>query len=422
MEGRSSVIPGLHKLPIADRLRLVAKFADLTESEISGLHGFGSMPENVADGMIENVISVMEIPLGVATNFLINGKEYLIPMAVEEASVIAACSNAAKISRSTGGFTAYASESIMVGQIQILGLDSLDDARIRVLQAESKIVDMANTKSRTLKEKGAGARTIEVYPFNQPEKMLVVHLIVDVSDAMGANIVNSMCEHVAPYLEEITGGRVNLRILTNLTDRRMAYASAVFRKDLVGGEEIVENIISSYNLAVIDPYRAATHNKGIMNGIDAVLVATMNDWRAIEAGAHAFASFGGYKPLTRYSKLPNGDLSVSIAIPMAVGTVGGSTNTVPKARITRKILNVVDAREFASVLASVGLAQNFAAVRALSAEGIQSGHMKLHARNIAISSGATSGEMERVVDEMLKSRDISPSGARSILDRLRKNS
>jgi len=422
MAKRSSVIPGFHKLSIKERSRLVSEFSNLTESETSILPEFGSMPVNVADGMVENVISVMEIPLGIATNFLVNGKDYLIPMAIEEASVIAACSNAAKISRASGGFTAYATASIMVGQIQIMKLDSLDDARIKILQSESKIIDIANTRSRTLKEKGAGARSLEIYQYSFPEKMLVVHLLVDVSDAMGANIVNSMCEFIAPYLEEITGGKVNLRILTNLTDRRMAYSTAVFKKDLIGGKEVVDNIMSSYNLSMIDPYRAATHNKGIMNGIDAVLVATMNDWRAIEAGAHAYAALDGYRSLTRYSVLPDGDLSVSISIPMAVGTIGGSTNTAPKVRVTRKILNVESAREFACVLASVGLAQNFAAVRALSSEGIQSGHMKLHARNIAISAGASDIEVEQVVDEMVRSGNISPSNAMSILGKLRKNS
>ncbi|MEM0156052.1 MAG: hydroxymethylglutaryl-CoA reductase, degradative [Thermoplasmataceae archaeon] len=422
MGGKSSSIPGLHKLSIQDRVKLVADFSDLGDDDVSLLSNFGSLPVDIADRMIENVISTIDVPLGVATNFKINGKDYLIPMAVEEASIIAACSNAAKIARASGGFTARASDPIMIGQIQIMNLRSQDDAKEKILRSEQKILQLANTKSKTLREAGAGAQHIELLEYHVPEDMLVVHLFVDVLDAMGANIVNSMCEFIAPYIEEITGGHVNLRILSNLSDRRMAYASAIFKKDLIGGEQVVKNIMNSFNLSMVDPYRAATHNKGIMNGIDAVLLATMNDWRAIEAGAHAFASLTGYKSLTRYDITPGGDLNVSIAIPIATGTVGGSTNTVPKARVARKILNVENSREFACVLASVGLAQNFAAVRALSAEGIQRGHMSLHARSIAITAGALGGEIDQVAKIMREENTISPSRAREILALLRKNS
>jgi hydroxymethylglutaryl-CoA reductase len=420
MGSRSSSISGLHKLSIPDRVKFVAAFSNLSDEDVSLLSNFGSLPEDIADRMIENVISTIDVPLGIATNFKINGKDYLIPMAVEEASVIAACSNAAKIARASGGFTARASNPIMIGQIQIVNLGSLDDAKEKILKHEHKILDLANTRSRTLREAGAGAQQIELLEYHDPEDMLVIHLIVDVMDAMGANIVNSMCESVAPFIEEITGGHVNLRILSNLSDRRMAYASAIFRKDLIGGEQVVKNILTSFSLSMIDPYRAATHNKGIMNGIDAVLLATMNDWRAIEAGAHAFASLTGYKSLTRYEITPDGDLSVNIAIPIATGTVGGSTNTVPKARVARKILNVENSREFACVLASVGLAQNFAAVRALSSEGIQKGHMGLHARNIAITAGAVGKEIDQVVNIMKSENTISPSRAKEILALLRK--
>lgn len=415
MDRKSSSIPGLHKLSIEERTKIVADFSGLDNKETLCLSDFGSLSQEVADRMIENAISTIEVPLGIATNFKINGKDYLIPMAIEEASVIAACSNAAKIARASGGFRADASESLMIGQIQILGLESIVEASDKIKASEKKILKLANTRSKTLREAGAGAKYIELHNYESPERMLIVHLIVDVMDAMGANVVNTMCEHVAPYIEELTGGRVNLRILSNLTDRRMAHASAVFKKDLIGGGEVVRNIISSYRLSMVDPYRAASHNKGIMNGIDAVILATMNDWRAVEAGAHAFASLSGYKSLTEYKILPNGDLSASIRVPIAVGTVGGSTNTSPKAIIARKILNVENSREFSSVLASVGLAQNFAAIRALSAEGIQEGHMRLHARNVAVAAGAAGDVVEYVVNRMIDENAISSSRAKEIL-------
>ena len=402
------------------KLKEVAVKCDLSNSELELLAKESPLPITVASGIIENVITTLEIPLGIATNFLVNGKDYMIPMAVEESSIVAACSFAAKLARNSGGFTASASEPLMIGQIQLVDVKDSDEATRRILAQKDVILREANTRSRTLREAGSGARDIVVRNFPE-ESMIVVHLIVDVMEAMGANVVNTMCEHVSGILEDITGCRANLRILSNLSDLRMARASAVFRKQDIGGKEAVDRIMEAYRFAMVDPYRAATHNKGIMNGIDAVLLATMNDWRAIEAGAHAFAARNGYHSLTTYRIVNDGDIEVSIEIPMAVGTVGGSTSSIPKVKAIRKILGVSGAREFAGILASVGLAQNFAAVRALAVEGIQEGHMRLHSKNIAITAGATGDEVAAVAEIMVSEKNVSVSRAREILEKLRHN-
>ncbi len=417
----NSAVSGFHKLKTEERLSALRNLLDLTDEEIKHISSSGAISLDKVDKLIENVIGVSEIPLGIATYFLINGKDYMIPMAIEEASVVAACSNGAKVARLSGGFTGYSTSPIMIGQIQILDLDSPDSAAIRILQNKDTILKAANEKSRTLRENGAGAKDIEIRIIGNEQRMLIVHLLVDVMDAMGANIVNSMCERVSPILEDMTGGRVNLRILSNLSMHRRSYASAVFRKEAIGGENGVDRIIEAYRFAELDMYRAATHNKGIMNGVDAVLLATLNDWRAVEAGAHAFASIGGYHSLTKYAKNSNGDLVGSIELPMAVGVLGGSTGVSPKATIAKKILNVESSGEFGYVLAAVGLAQNFSAIRALANEGIQKGHMKLHARNIAISAGSPDHLVQSVVDEMVKTGDISPSNAKRILGSMEKS-
>ena len=357
--------------------------------------------------------------MGIAVNFRINDRDYLIPMAIEEPSVVAAASNAAKVARKKGGFKAFATDPLMIGEIQVLDVPTPYRAKIELLEEKQKIIEMANTRSRTLSSMNAGAKDIEVEIFENPYRMMIVHLIVDVRDAMGANVINSMCEYIAPEIERITGGRVNLRILSNLTRNRIAYASAVFSKDIIG-EKAVNTIIDAYHMAAIDIYRAATNNKGIMNGVDAVLMATMNDWRSAEANAHSYAALYGYGPLARYEKDENGDLVGTIEIPIAVGTVGGTTRSIDKARIAMKILGVKDSREFAGVLAAVGLAQNFAALRALATEGIQRGHMELHSRNIAMSVGAVGDEIDRVVARMLEEKDISMTNAKKILDEIRK--
>lgn len=417
----SSQVSGFYKLTVDERLEYVKKFSGLSEEEVAILRETGTLPLEVADHLIENTISTIEIPLGIATNFIINGRDYLIPMAIEEPSVVAACSNSAKLARATGGFFCESTESIMIGQIQVEGYDSAEATARKILDNKTRILETANTRSRTLKNLSAGAKDLEVRIFERPHRIIVVHLLVDVQDAMGANVVNSMCEFVAPVIEEITGARVNLRILSNLSIHRLSRARATFRKEDLGGEEVVDSIISAYKFAAQDPFRAATHNKGIMNGIDSVVLATLNDWRAIEAGAHAYAALSSYTSLTTYSKNENGDVEASIEIPLAVGTVGGATANVPKARIAKKILGMKDAKEFSNILAAVGLSQNFSAVRALATEGIQRGHMELHARQLALTAGAKGAQVDRVARAMIEEGNITMSRAREILNNLSEN-
>ncbi len=422
MEGRlSSQFSGFYKLKVDERLDFVRKFCGLSEQDMSILRETGTLPIEIADHLIENTISTIEIPLGIATNFKINGKDYLIPMAIEEPSVVAACSNSAKVARETGGFFCESTEPIMIGQIQLEGYDSSEEAARKIIDNKSRILETANTRSKTLKDLKAGAKDLEVRVFESPYRMIVVHLLVDVQDAMGANVVNSMCEFVAPVIEEITGAKVNLRILSNLSIHRLSKARAKFRKEDLGGEEVVDSIISAYKFAAQDPFRAATHNKGIMNGIDAVVLATLNDWRAIEAGAHAYAALSSYTSLTKYEKDENGDIEASIEIPLAVGTVGGATANVPKAKIAKKILGIKDSKEFANILAAVGLSQNFSAVRALATEGIQRGHMELHARQLALTAGASGALIDQVAQAMIDEKDITMSRAKEILKDLSDN-
>jgi hydroxymethylglutaryl-CoA reductase len=422
MSGKTSEISGFYKLTPEERAQVVARFAGLNDSDIEEISKTGSLPLDLADKLIENVISTVELPVGIAVNFLINGRDYLIPMAIEEASVVAACSNAAKIARASGGFQSTSSDPVMIGQVQLMGCGDFGKVREAIEEHKGEILDLANSRSRTLSSMKAGARDVEIRKINDPEGSIVLHLKVDVRDAMGANVVNSMCEAVAPFLESITGCKTNLRILSNLTPDRIARSKAKFRKDLIGGEEVVKRIIRSYEMADVDPYRAATHNKGIMNGVDAVILATMNDWRSAEANAHTYNNLSGHLSLTRYSQDENGDLIGEIEIPVAVGTVGGSTNTVKKAAIFRKILSVGSSSEFAQVLAAVGLAQNFAALRALSAEGIQKGHMGLHARSLAVSVGAKGNEIDRISETMVSEGNISMARARDLLESIRKSS
>lgn len=422
MSGKTSEISGFYKLTPEERAQVVARFAGLNDSDIEEISKTGSLPLDLADKLIENVISTVELPVGIAVNFLINGRDYLIPMAIEEASVVAACSNAAKIARASGGFQSTSSDPVMIGQVQLMGCGDFGKVREAVEEHKGEILDLANSRSRTLSSMKAGARDVEIRKINDPEGSIVLHLKVDVRDAMGANVVNSMCEAVAPFLESITGCKTNLRILSNLTPDRIARSKAKFRKDLIGGEDVVKRIIRSYEMADVDPYRAATHNKGIMNGVDAVILATMNDWRSAEANAHTYNNLSGHLSLTRYSQDENGDLIGEIEIPVAVGTVGGSTNTVKKAAIFRKILSVGSSSEFAQVLAAVGLAQNFAALRALSAEGIQKGHMGLHARSLAVSVGAKGDEIDRISETMVSEGNISMARARDLLESIRKSS
>jgi hydroxymethylglutaryl-CoA reductase len=369
--------------------------------------------------MIENVVGTTELPLGIATNFLINGKDYLIPMALEEPSVVAAASNAAKMARVKGGFRTSSTEPIMIGQIQLVDTVNPSEAKEKILAAKTQILAKANECDPILVKLGGGAKDVEVRVLDaQTGPMVIVHLLVDVRDAMGANAVNTMCEAVAPFIEEFTGGRVYLRIISNLATHRLARAEATFAKEALGGEEAVDGIIQAYALAAADPYRCATHNKGIMNGIIAIALATANDTRALEAGAHAYAALGGYRPLTIWEKTSEGDLRGRIELPIAVGTIGGATAVHPVAKICRKILSVQSAQELAEVMAAVGLAQNLAAIRALAMEGIQRGHLKLHARNVAAMAGATGKLIDEVAERMIKERKVRFDRAKEILQEL----
>ncbi len=416
----SSRLPGFYKLSVEERLEVVAKFSNLSEDEKKMLLSTGALPLEIADRMIENVIGTFELPIGIATNFLIDGKDYLIPMVLEEPSVVAAASNAARMAREKGGFFTDYTGSVMIGQIQVTKLKDPNSAKFEVLRNKDEIIQKANECDPILVKLGGGCKDVEARVINTFKgDMLIVHLLIDVKDAMGANAVNTMCEAVAPLIERLTGGKVYLRIVSNLATYRLARAKAVFDKKVIGGEEVVEGIMYAYAFAKSDPYRCATHNKGIMNGISAVAIATGNDFRALEAGAHSYAALFGYKPLTCYEVDEDGNLVGTIELPIAVGTIGGATNVNPLAKICLKILGVKTSEELARIMAAVGLAQNFAALRALATEGIQRGHMELHARNIAITAGAVGDEVDKIVDIMVKERKIRIDYAKELLKKLR---
>ncbi|WP_342488817.1 hydroxymethylglutaryl-CoA reductase, degradative [Cytobacillus sp. FSL W7-1323] len=404
----NSRLSGFHRFSVEERLQIISEACHLTEEDKEILIGKQPLSISTADAMIENVLGSISIPVGVATNFKINGKDTFIPMATEEPSVVAAASNAAKASYDKGGFFASLSGSVMIGQIQVIGVEDPYAARLRVYDKKSEILKICNEKDPTLVAIGGGAIDIEVKIIQTVnEVLLVVHLLVDTKDAMGANAVNTMAESIAPLIENITSGKALLRIISNLADRRLARAHAVFSKDLLGGKEVVRKIVNAYEFADADPYRAATHNKGIMNGISAVVLATGNDTRAVEAGAHAFAAVTGqYRSLTKWEENRAGDLVGSIELPMPVGIIGGATKTHPVAKVNLKILDIQSAEELACCIASVGLAQNLAAMRALATDGIQKGHMALHAKNLAVMAGATGDEIGRVVAEAVKEKDV----------------
>jgi hydroxymethylglutaryl-CoA reductase len=360
----------------------------------------------------------MPVPLGIAVNFLINGKDRLIPMAIEEPSVVAGASNAAKMARSKGGFWTSSTRPVMIGQIQVVGCTDPAKARAKILQSTEEILRTANDQDPVLVSKGGGAIGLEARIIQTSlGAMVIAELLVDCLDAMGANTVDNMAEAVAPLIERLAGARVQLRIISNLADRRLASARVTVAKDAVGGPEAVDGIISAYTFAASDPYRCATHNKGVMNGVTAVVLATGNDTRAIEAGAHAYASRSGhYSPLTHWEKDTNGDLVGEIEMPMAVGLIGGATATHPVAKIAVKILGVKSARELGETIAAVGLCQNLAALRALATEGIQLGHMRLHARNVAATAGAIGDLVDRVADKMIQERKIRIDRAKELLE------
>ena len=419
---KSSEISGFYRMTPEERLKLVQEFAGLEDEEIELLRKTGALSMEQANRMIENVIGTTEFPLGIATNFLINGRDYLIPMATEEPSVVAAASNAAKMARVKGGFHAESTLPIMIGQIQLTNVENPLQAREKIIEEMGKILAKANEQDPVLVKLGGGAVGLDVRVVNSTVgQMIVIHLLVDVRDAMGANVINTMCEAIAPMIEELTGGRVFLRIVSNLAVHRLARAKAVFSKEALGGEDVVDGILKAYSFAVADPFRCATHNKGIMNGVIAVALATMNDTRALEAGAHAYAAMDGvYRPLSHWSRTVDGDLAGSIELPMAVGVIGGATAVHPVAKICRKILGVQSARELGEVMAAVGLANNLAAMRALATEGIQRGHLKLHARNVAATAGATAELIDFVAKQMVDEGKVSYDRAIEILKEIEK--
>jgi hydroxymethylglutaryl-CoA reductase len=416
----SSEIPGFYKLSPAERMRVVQKLTGITDEEAKTLGNTGGLPPEVADRMIENVVGGMTIPLGIAVNFHINGKDYLIPMALEEPSVVAAASNAAKIARVKGGFRVTNTGPIMIGQIQVISLSDPEGAKKQLLNRKEAILAKANEQDPLLVSLGGGAKDLNVKVISSLKgPMVIAELIVNTGDAMGANAVNTMAEAVAPMIEQLTKGRVLLRIISNLADRRLVRASAVFDKDAIGGEEVVDGIVYAYAFAKADPYRCATHNKGIMNGVVAVGIACGQDIRALEAGAHSFAAKqGGYRPLTTWEENADGDLVGTLEMPMAVGLVGGASKVHPGAKAAIRILGVKTAIELAEVMGAVGLAQNFAALRALASEGIQKGHMKLHARSMAMSAGAKGKLVDVVAEEMVRLRKVRFDVAKELVQKL----
>lgn len=419
----NSRIPGLKDLSVQQRRDAVAERTSLTVDGLAVLDPAHGLGVEKANHMIENVIGVMGIPVGIATNFIVDSCDYLVPMATEEPSVVAAASNAARMAREHGGFHTSNTGSVMQAQIQLLDIPDPEAARLRLFEAKDEIIDLANAQDPPLVKFGGGASNLTARVIStRTGTHLIAHLIVDVRDAMGANAVNTMAEAIAPHLAAITGGRPLLRILTNKADQRIVRVRAVFDRDLLGGAEVVDNIVHASAIAESDPYRAATHNKGIMNGITAAVLATGNDTRAVEAGCHSHAvgPDGRYTALSHFEKNVDGNLSGTLEVPMAVGLVGGATKVHPVAQAAVKILGVNTAPELASIIASVGLAQNLGACRALAAEGIQRGHMSLHARTIAATAGAASSELDMVVRRLIDDRRIQVEYAEKVLAELRR--
>lgn len=423
MNKMSSRLPDFYKLSLSERQEMLAKASGLNAQEIATLTGEAGLNAKSADPMIENLIGTHNLPLGLALNFIINDKEVLIPMAIEEPSVVAGASFMAKLARSSGGFRASSTAPEMIGQMQLLDVADLDKAQAAILAAKPRLLEEADGIDPVLQNLGGGARDLEVRHIRDSAigPFLVIHLIYDVRDAMGANAVNTACERLAPRIEALTGGRVHLRILSNLADRRLSKAEctipiAQLAFDNFTGEEVRDGIVEAWAFAAADPYRAATHNKGIMNGVDAVVIATGNDWRAVEAGAHAFAARDGrYTSLSTWGVDDEGNLIGQLKMPMAVGIVGGATKVHPTAQAALKLMNLTTATDLAEIIVSVGLAQNLAALRALATEGIQRGHMTLHARQVAIAAGADGELIERLASEMVKEQTVRVDRAEELL-------
>jgi hydroxymethylglutaryl-CoA reductase len=424
---QSSRLRGFYNLPLEERIEQIAQWAELTTNETRILSGAMGLDLVRADQMIENVAGLHTLPLGIAVNFAVNGRDVLVPMAVEEPSVVAGASFAAKLARAGGGFQATTTAPEMIGQLQVLDVSDPEGARSGLMAARDELLALADESDPIIVELSGGARDIEVRVLEETAvgTMVVVHLIFDCRDAMGANAVNTACESLAPRIEQITGGRVLLRILSNLADRRLARARCTIPLEELAfgdfsGEQVAQGIVEAWAFAAADPYRAATHNKGVMNGVDPIVIATGNDWRAVEAGAHAYAARSGqYTSLTTWARDAEGNLVGTLEMPLAVGIVGGATRVHPTAKVALKIMGVQTARELAKIIVAVGLAQNLAALRALATEGIQRGHMRLHARQVAIAAGAQAQEIETIVRQMTTEGVVRSDRAKEILAEIR---
>ncbi|MDX1435434.1 MAG: hydroxymethylglutaryl-CoA reductase, degradative [Anaerolineales bacterium] len=419
----NSRISGFYNLSPGDRQRTLLEASGLARQMLDDLMGAGGLQADLADSMIENVVGRFALPVGIGLNFLINGRDVLVPMVIEEPSVVAGASYMARLARPQGGFLAETSPPEMIGQIQVLALTDADQAQASLLAQKERLLAAASEVDPVLQRLGGGPRDLEARVLEGPEigRFLVVHLIYDVRDAMGANAVNTACERLAPMVEEITGGRAHLRILSNLADRRLARASCTIALDQLAfgdfsPEQVRDGIIEAWAFAAADPYRAATHNKGIMNGVDAVVIATGNDWRAVEAGAHAYAARKGrYTSLSVWSADEDGNLAGALEMPLAVGIVGGATRVHPAAQAALALMGVQSASDLAEVIVSVGLAQNLAALRALATEGIQRGHMSLHARQVAIAAGAEGEQISRLAARLVEERTVRIDRAEELL-------
>ncbi|TQS71069.1 hydroxymethylglutaryl-CoA reductase, degradative [Ornithinibacillus gellani] len=424
---KSSRIPGFYKKSVDERKAWLREQEIFSADDLNSLSPQHALPIATADNMIENVIGTFPLPLGLGLNFLINNKEYIIPMVVEEPSVVASASYIAKIVRDAGGFKTEASDRVMIGQIQVVGCDDFKAAKEALLAEKEQLIESANAAYPSLVARGGGAEDMEVRILNESadsaySKMLVVHLFINTCDAMGANIINTMVESLAPTVEEITNGKVYLRILSNFADRCVAKATCVIPPKLLAsdgftGEEVRDGVVSAYEFAASDPYRAVTHNKGIMNGIDPVVIATGNDWRAVEAGAHAYAAKDGhYGSMTKWYVDEDGNLVGELELPMSVGTVGGSIRVHPVSKLAHKLLGTASAQELAQIIVSVGLAQNLGALKALVTDGIQKGHMALHSRSVAIAAGATGEMVDVIAEQLVKSKEIRVGKAKELVD------
>lgn len=415
-----SDISGFYKLSMDERRKLLSELVNLTQEEIEILNNLGYFKPNQIDTLIENVIGSYQLPLGLAFNFRINGRDYIIPMVIEEPSVVAAASNAARMARKHGGFQSEKVQPVMIAQIQVTQLESIESAKQTLGKSKARLLKIANEQDPILNKLGGGAQDIEIREIHTNKgPMVILHLLVNTKDAMGANVVNTMAEAISPFVEEISGGKVYLRILSNLATHRIARSKATFDKEMLGGEDVVEGILNAYEFAEADPYRATTHNKGIMNGIVALTIATGNDSRAIESGAHAYAALSGnYSPLTKFDLDSDGNLVGEIEVPLALGIIGGMTKIHPMARLALKILNVKSANELSQVTAALGLAQNVAALRALAAEGIQKGHMALHSRNIAKLAGVPDELIEEIAKIMVEDKKVRVDYAKEIMQQI----